>query len=259
MRSTLVRGDQVRGLLRLMHEAREIGPGDDAQIQHLVQGISRLLGAEFVTFLVDADFGPGRRGAVVEHAASYVDSTVQRMFDAMAGRGTAFNPGARALMARVAGRRPGEMLTYCRRELLHDAEWYKDEFVNDHQRACGLDDFVYSIRVTGRARAGAITATRGLRDRSFDAEDVNLVALFHEEYARLLGCARPAGGPRLSARERDVLRHLLTGATEKAVAAALGISRETVHGYVKAIYAAHGVSSRAELLVQCLGAPSKRP
>jgi DNA-binding CsgD family transcriptional regulator len=143
-------------------------------------------------------------------------------------------------------------MTYARRELLRDAEWYEDEFVHDHQRACGLDDFVYSVRVLGPARAGAITATRGVRDRAFDAEDANLIALFHEEYARLVKRTLVAGGARLTAREREVRDMLLTGATEKAVAAALGISRETVHGYVKAIYAAHGVSSRAELLVRCL-------
>jgi len=44
----------------------------------------------------------------------------------------------------------------------------------------------------------------------------------------------------------------LTGAAEKAVAAELGISPQTVHGHVKAIFAAYGVQSRAELLVKCL-------
>jgi DNA-binding CsgD family transcriptional regulator len=156
-------------------------------------------------------------------------------------------------MGRVAGRRVGEVLTHARRELLRDVEWYEDEFVHDHQRACGLDDFVYSVRVVGPARAGAVTATRGLRDRAFDAEDANLIALFHEELTRLSQRTPAAGGARLTTREREVRDRLLTGATEKAVAAALGISRETVHGYVKAIYAAHGVSSRAELLVKCLG------
>ena len=74
-----------------------------------------------------------------------------------------------------------------------------------------------------------------------------------EEYARLLRPAPRAGGPRLTSRAREVLQHLLRGASEKGIAAALSISRETVHGYVKAIYAAHGVSSRAELLACCLG------
>jgi DNA-binding CsgD family transcriptional regulator len=257
MRSTVVRADQVRGLLRLCQEAREIGAGDP-QRRHLVQGIARLVGAPFVTILVDADFGPGRRGAVVDHAASYVDGPVQRMFDAMATHGTTYNPGARALMARL-GPRPAEApVTLARRELLRDPDWYDTEFVAEHQRACGLDDFVYSVQLTGRTRVSAVTTTRGLRDRAFDVEDVNLVGLFHEEYTRIVGApsavlGAPAG-PRLAPREREVLGRLLTAATEKEIAEGLAISRQTVHGYVKTIYAAHGVSSRAELLVKCLGA-----
>jgi DNA-binding CsgD family transcriptional regulator len=258
MRSTLVRGEQVRGLLQLAHEAREIGAGAE-QHRHMVQGIARLVGAEFVTILVDVDFAPGRRGEVIEHVASYVDGSIQLLFDAYRRHGTAFNPGCRVLMARTAGRRAGDRLTHARRELMRDADWYGSEFVTDYQRACGLDDFVYSVQVTGRARVSAVTATRALRGKSFDEEDVNLVDLFHEEYARLVRPAPRAGGPRLSPRGREVLGHLLHGASEKAIAAALSISRETVHGHVKAIYAACGVSSRAELLARCLGSSLSRP
>ena len=50
-----------------------------------------------------------------------------------------------------------------------------------------------------------------------------------------------------------MLRGLLQGASEKQVAAELGISPQTVHGRVKSIYLAYGVTSRSELLVKCLG------
>ena len=76
--------------------------------------------------------------------------------------------------------------------------------------------------------------------------------LFHLEVARLERQERlPEGGERLTRRERRPAG-LLTGAAEKAVAAELGISPQTVHGHVKAIFAACGVQSRAELLVKCL-------
>ena len=58
----------------------------------------------------------------------------------------------------------------------------------------------------------------------------------------------------LSPRERDTLDCLLTGAAEKEVAARLGLSVHTVHSYVKSLYRKLGVSTRAELLVQCLTA-----
>ena len=68
------------------------------------------------------------------------------------------------------------------------------------------------------------------------------------------------GEPRLTPRERDVLGALLRGASEKQVAAELGISPQTVHGRVKSLYLAYGVASRSELLVKCLArAPAQQP
>ena len=58
--------------------------------------------------------------------------------------------------------------------------------------------------------------------------------------------------PRLPSQVRITLEHLLTGMSEKEVAAAMELSRHTVHTYVKAIYRAFGVKSRAELLVRIL-------
>ena len=52
----------------------------------------------------------------------------------------------------------------------------------------------------------------------------------------------------LTARERQVLACLLTGASEKEVAASLAISPQTVHAHVKALYRLHGVSSRPQLM-----------
>jgi DNA-binding NarL/FixJ family response regulator len=49
---------------------------------------------------------------------------------------------------------------------------------------------------------------------------------------------------------RQTLRRLLSGDCEKQIALRLGVSPNTVHVYVKAIYRAYGVSSRGELLAR---------
>lgn len=51
----------------------------------------------------------------------------------------------------------------------------------------------------------------------------------------------------LSPQEVDVVRSLVDGNTEKEVAAALKISRHSVHSQVKSLYQRLGISSRAEL------------
>jgi DNA-binding CsgD family transcriptional regulator len=57
-------------------------------------------------------------------------------------------------------------------------------------------------------------------------------------------------GVHLSPRLKQVLDRLLTGASEKQVAATLGISRHTTHDYVSDLYRRFAVSSRGELLAK---------
>src|SRR5688500_9364645 len=54
----------------------------------------------------------------------------------------------------------------------------------------------------------------------------------------------------LSPRMQQTLQSLLTGDSEKQAAAKLGVSRNTVHVYVKQLYRRFGVNSRGELLAK---------
>jgi len=56
----------------------------------------------------------------------------------------------------------------------------------------------------------------------------------------------------LAPRLRNTLQHLLHGMSEKEIAAKSGLTRNTVHEYVKHIYSYFGVSSRAELMAKVL-------
>ena len=64
--------------------------------------------------------------------------------------------------------------------------------------------------------------------------------------------------PGLSDGQRQVLRRLVQGASEKEVASALNLSYHTVHAHVKQIYRQLGVRSRAELIASCLS-PAANP
>ena len=55
----------------------------------------------------------------------------------------------------------------------------------------------------------------------------------------------PGGGPRLSAREREVLAHVAAGRTNREIATALVISQHTVGRHLDNIFAKLGVTSRA--------------
>lgn len=61
--------------------------------------------------------------------------------------------------------------------------------------------------------------------------------------------------PKLGPRLRQTLDRLLAGDAEKQIAHRLGLSRHTIHDYVKMIYRRFGVSSRAELLARWVRRP----
>ncbi len=62
-----------------------------------------------------------------------------------------------------------------------------------------------------------------------------------------------AAGAPITPAERRVLQQLLTGRSEKDIAADLGVSYQTVHKHVKQIYKKLGVSSRAGVAALWLG------
>jgi len=64
---------------------------------------------------------------------------------------------------------------------------------------------------------------------------------------------RPEAGAlacQLSPRQRQTLRGMLQGLTEKELARTLGLSRHTVHVHVKAVYRRFNVCSKGELMAQ---------
>src|SRR5262249_50856818 len=141
-----------------------------------------------------------------------------------------------------------------------DRPWYGSAFVAEFRRPARLDDSIYSARMIGDACADGVFLCRAWGDPAFSEEDREILRLFHLEIARqfpLRSEAPKASLPpppdgRWSPRESETLALLLTGASEKRIAADLGLSPHTVHDYVKVIYRRLGVASRAEMMARAL-------
>ncbi|MDB5327575.1 MAG: LuxR family transcriptional regulator [Phycisphaerales bacterium] len=101
---------------------------------------------------------------------------------------------------------------------------------------------------------------KDVTDKPFTRAQHRLIRLFHVELGRLwtrdaLDRARDPGAE-LPPRLAQTLAALQSGCSEKEVSARLGISKHTVHNYVKALHQRFGVSSRGELLAKLQPSPN---
>jgi DNA-binding CsgD family transcriptional regulator len=148
-------------------------------------------------------------------------------------------------------------ITRCREQLCGDKEWYRSSEVHEFVRLVGMDDFLGSATRIGHPPSlYTLVLFRTLGDRQFAPRERRLIRLFHHELSEHLGktLVYEPGGPFLALppRLRQTLQCLIEGDGEKQAALRLGLSRHTLHDYVKEIYRRLGVSGRAELMALCL-------
>jgi DNA-binding CsgD family transcriptional regulator len=249
----------IRALLRLLGEVRELGEEPLAWRAHLAAELSRLCGARAV---VSNELQPRKPRSAVEEAAvgaGTCEAAVTTLASAHAGIGADAEQFLRDVIWYDHASDPtlnrllplyGQTFIRTRAELAEDRPWYRSPLVNERFRQHDCDDFIMAMcAVPG---AGVICSLELLRPwgaQPFEQRERLLVQLVHEELARDFQASL---GPtlRLPPRQRQVLTLLSRGMSEKEVAAELDVSPHTVHDYVKALYRAHGVRSRSELLAQ---------
>jgi DNA-binding CsgD family transcriptional regulator len=250
MHGLRLRSNQVSQILRLFGEIRDIGERARARA-HALDSLCRIVEADAV--LLTRRIAPGAGAESVVEARAL-------------GRGPACDVSALGRLAdparaRLAGETGGTVARR-REELIGDEAWYASGFVCDARRPLGLDHTIYAMsRGRGRTTAHVLEVMRAWGRRAFEPEDRDLVHLFHTECVPWIWRTTGAedADASLSPRERQTLEALLTGASEKQIAARLGVATSTVHGYVKAVYRRFGVHSRAELMARWMRTPGGGP
>jgi DNA-binding CsgD family transcriptional regulator len=160
------------------------------------------------------------------------------------------------------GRLGGELVTRTRRQLVDDARWRASVSLNEYRRPAGAEECVYTLAALPAAGTFSLVGLhRPCGEPGFSTRQRRLLHLFHGELGRLIGpvlvsAGDPFSPTRLPPRVREALSCLLEGDGEKQAAARMGLSRETVHQYVKALYRHYRVESRAELLARVLRRPA---
>lgn len=161
--------------------------------------------------------------------------------------------------------RAGTTRAVLRAALVDDATWERSWLYQEVLRPLGIADRLVGSFPVGPTAESYFALDRALGDPPFDDRARNVLRLFlaggphfHHEQLRVRGVLD--GTQHLSPREREVLKLLLTGLSERGMADALGLSYHTIHQYVISVYRKFGVHSRPELTALWLrSSPPSRP
>jgi DNA-binding CsgD family transcriptional regulator len=178
-----------------------------------------------------------------------------------------------------AAKRNLEPTALARVEAVVDRQWYRSAFFRRFLAPMGLDDCILSIVplpgmqpfIAVVCLSGPLTSAqrraRGTNKSFFTPRQRRIVEMAHSQlrwvyyslptaveqrYSAPVQMICPCGPQleRMAPRYRRVLNHLLEGGSEKELANHLGLSRFTVHEYIRAIYKRLNVNSRSELMAR---------
>jgi DNA-binding CsgD family transcriptional regulator len=242
---------EVRAVFRLVGECRELGADVAEWRRHLIAGLCRLTGAQ-VGLVGEMDYS--RRAWLqalhAEDVGWACPADRHRVWEQFFASGLY---GRDLTAKRFFGKLPLAPWTVRREQIISDREWRHSVEFNDFVRRGGIDLGLLSRQPIGRRnRANVVVLYPPSGAAPLPERGRRLVHLAQQELGPRLGTALAvAGDPgwsTLPPRWRQALDCLLDGDSEKQAAARLGISRLTLHDYVRGLYRHFGVSSRGELM-----------
>ncbi len=251
--------DDVRCLLRLLGECHEIRhAGDDATL-HLLQGLAGLTRSQ-VGLRMDCPRIASDEPPIIDSVSDFGWANAadrDRIYEFMRERPLNADPLSTAVIDA-----DGDLVTRTRSDAVTARAWSRTEIHNEVHRPSRIDDSLLSLSRGPCGRARVLVFKRSCGEPLYGPREREIVHVAHAECAWALAGTTPPDvqlDDDWTPRERQTLDLLLTGASEKSVAAQLGISPHTVHDYVKIIYRRLGVTSRAELMAHAISRSGRTP
>jgi len=249
-RSETVGISEVQAMLRLVGETAELWYDPIVQRRYTLESLCRLLPADAGICFTFGDVLMGGETACGQLVHTGLDDAQEKRVKKYLTSGIPADPALPKLAEITA-----PVVVARRNELVNDKLWFSSPYYLELREPLGLDDTLYAkIAVPGKLIALSLLRAKGAEP--FTERQSQLVDLCLSQMSWPFQPDDKTTDPRLAAlqpRLRKVMQHLLDGDGEKQVAAKLGLSRHTVHEYVKMLYQQLGVSSRSELLSQWVG------
>lgn len=246
----------IRALLRLLAELRELGREPEAWRTHLVRSLERICDAN-VCLALELQVNPLAAEGVTNCAQVVTPLQAVAQGLNLQERDKFFREIYyidHATDDALGGIVPlyGSVFTVRRGDVLSDRRWDRSQSANERFRPLGVDDFVMSmVPVSALGVMSCFEIYRG-RGKRFGERERLFVSLLHEELAHDWQREDAREQVRLTPRQREVLARLAAGASEKEIAYELGLSPHTTHDHIKALHRAFNARSRGELLAQAL-------
>ena len=263
--SRLTIGDHCAAL-RLVGELGEFSEAHTGPlIQHLMASLGATLGAGSLWWTLLGGTDPSSAAGVSRSVVHGLDETTLRRWE----QGFLLEGAYRIHpMWEPLSAGEGRLRSARREQLVDDRLWYGSPHVAEWTRGLGYDDVVVSAVPLGDGSEVCLAAMRPWNDGRFGERERQLLALVSGSlagiYRRHLDPMRDASGrlrveairSRLSPRHQRIVVHLITGRSERQIAAQGALSTRTAHKYIEQVYRAFRVSSRAELMALWI---DKRP
>ena len=246
----------LRACLELLHGIGEASADGEGFARRGLSALPRLVASELTTLSI-CELATGHR-SVVSDAPGAISKREIEAFD----RHFHEHP-----LVREHGRNP-RAVTQRISDLVPPARFRRSALFDEYYRPIGIDHtMAVPIHVDDSHLVGFVFNRSGPdfsdRDRAgAEAIRPHLGDLFRLSRAMEGGRATqwapspappPRGGPPLTSREREVLRWLTGGKTDRDIADILGISRRTVHKHLQRVYDKLGVETRTAAVVRALG------
>lgn len=258
---SFLRSADVYECFRIVGECRELGADAEGWQTHLAERVRQALGAHVVIAGNTLHLAAGRRPVSVSTIrVGWRDEQAERAWREYADTVPMQQTPE---YARIVNSCSSNILLN-RDDVWDRACWYRSRTFNERHRPSGIDDYILSIvPVPSLDLFHSLWVHRAVGEPPFDDRERALLSLVHAEIGAIIGravasaCEPPLRG--LTRRERDTLDALLTGDSEKQIAARLGISLATAHEYVVGVYRHYRVCSRAELMARFIGRAAPPP
>jgi DNA-binding CsgD family transcriptional regulator len=237
----MLNSSDFRGALDALHTIGEAGA--DAFARRGLECLPRLVSSELTTLSV-CDLDTGHRSVVSDRPGAISRREIE-VFD----RHFYDHP-----LVREHGRNPGAVTRHIS-ELVPETAFHRTPLYNDYYRVIGIDHVMaVPIHVDRRFLVSFVLnrSRRGFSDR--DRERLEVMRPHLGNLYRLSVAASRVPDAHLAEsltpREREVLRWLAAGKTDRDIGAILGISARTVHKHLQHIYEKLGVETRTAAVMR---------